>query len=185
MEALFTSESPLELVNKTCARLGIKPGERILAVRISTATMQFFAKGVLVKSYGVSTSKRPPSNLKDSLGTPRGLHEIAERIGAGQPPGMVFKSRVPTGRHYHEMLEREPEKTDLITGRILWLRGLEPGVNRGGNVDTYERYVYVHGTNHEDRIGEPLSSGCVLMRNVEILELYEQVRAGDLVWIAD
>ena len=174
----------MELVNKTCARLGIKPGERLLAVRISTATMQFFAKGVLVKSYGVSTSKRPPSNLKDSLGTPRGLHEIAERIGAGQPPGMVFKSRVSTGRHYRELPEGGPN-ADLITGRILWLRGLEPGVNRGGDVDTYERYVYIHGTNHEDRIGEPLSAGCVLMRNVEIVELYEEVRAGDLVWIAD
>lgn len=175
----------MELINKTCARLGIKPGERILYVRISTATLQFYRAGELVKSYVISTSKRPPSNIKDSLGTPRGLHEIAERIGAGQPPGMVFKSRVPTGRHYFEMLEREPEKNDLITGRILWLRGLEPGVNRGGNVDTYERYVYIHGTNHEDRIGEPLSSGCVLMRNQEIVELYEQVRTGDQVLIVD
>lgn len=174
----------MELVNKACARLGIKPGERVLVVRIGTATMQFFAKGVLVKSYVVSTSKRPPSNVKDSLGTPRGLHEIAERIGAGQPPGMVFKSRVPTGRHYSELSDAS-QNDNLITGRILWLRGLEAGVNRGGNVDTYERYVYIHGTNHEDRIGEPLSSGCVLMRNQEIVELYEQVRTGDLVFITD
>ncbi len=58
-------------------------------------------------------------------------------------------------------------------------------MNRGGNVDTYDRYVYIHGTNHEDRIGQPLSAGCVLMRNLEIVELYEEVRAGDLVWIAD
>ena len=61
----------MEPVNKTCARLGIKPGERILAVRISTATMQFFRGGELVRSYGISTSKRPPSNVKNSLGTPR------------------------------------------------------------------------------------------------------------------
>ena len=177
----------MEQVNETCARLGIKPGERVLAVRISTATMQFFRRGELVRSYGISTSRRPPSNVKNSLGTPRGLHEIAERIGAGQPPGMVFKSRVPTGRHYHEVESADPssENHHLITGRILWLRGLEPGVNRGGDVDTYERYVYIHGTNHEDRIGEPLSSGCVLMRNLEIVALYEEVRAGDLVWIAD
>ena len=154
-------------------------------MRIGTATLQFFRRGELVKSYVVSTSKRPPSNVKNSLGTPRGLHEIAERIGAGQPPGMVFKSRVPTGRHFSEMLEREPDIDNLITSRILWLRGLEPGVNRGGDVDTYERYVYVHGTNHDERIGEPLSAGCVLMRNVEIVELYEEVRAGDLVLILD
>ncbi|MCX6956401.1 MAG: L,D-transpeptidase [Verrucomicrobia bacterium] len=174
------------MVNKTCARLGIKPGERVLVVRIGTATLQFFAKGVLVKSYVISTSKRPPSNVKDSLGTPRGLHEIAERIGAGQPPGMVFKSRVPTGRHYHEVIGSDDDREhNLITGRILWLRGLEPGVNRGGDVDTYERYVYIHGTNHEDRIGEPLSAGCVLMRNTEVVELYEQVRVGDQVLIID
>jgi hypothetical protein len=174
----------MEQVNQTCARLGIKPGERVLAVRISTATMQFFRRGELVKSYVISTSKRPPSNVKNSLGTPRGLHEIAERIGAGQPPGMVFKARVPTGKHYFEYADGGVSQ-DLITGRILWLRGLEPGMNRGGEVDTYERYVYIHGTNHEELIGQPLSSGCVLMRNLEIVELYEEVRAGDLVWIYD
>ena len=174
----------MEQVNQTCARLRIKPGERVLAVRISTATMQFYRGGVLVKSYGISTSKRPPSNIKNSRGTPRGLHEIAERIGHGQPPGMVFKSRVAIGRHYSELPDAD-ENQNLITTRILWLRGLEPGVNRGGDVDTYERYVYIHGTNHEDRIGEPLSSGCVLMRNLEIIELYDEVRTGDMVWIAD
>ena len=175
----------MEQVNRTCSRLGIKPGQRILVARISTATLQFYRGGELVKSYIISTSKRPPSNVKNSLGTPRGLHEIAERIGAGQPPGMVFKSRVPTGRHFSEVLEREPHNENLITSRILWLRGLEPGVNRGGNVDTYERYVYIHGTNHDDRIGEPLSAGCVLMRNLDIVELYEDVRVGDQVWIGD
>jgi hypothetical protein len=174
----------MEQVNQTCARLGIKPGERILAARIGTATLQFFRKGALVKSYVISTSRRPPSNIKGSLGTPRGLHEIAERIGAGQPPGMVFKSRVPTGRHYSEIPNSDGEN-NLITTRILWLRGMEPGVNRGGDVDSYARYIYVHGTNHESRVGEPISAGCLLMRDLDIVELYEEVRVGDLVWIAD
>ncbi|MEY2881959.1 MAG: hypothetical protein RLZZ15_4339 [Verrucomicrobiota bacterium] len=156
-------------------------------MRIGTATLQFFRAGVLVKSYAASTSRRPPSNVKNSLGTPRGLHEIAERIGAGQPPGVVFKSRVATGRHFSEVADSDPENANynLITSRILWLRGLEPGVNRGGDVDTYERYIYLHGTNHEARLGEPLSAGCVLLRNLDIVELYEEVRAGDLVWIGD
>jgi hypothetical protein len=187
MDALFTGDSPLQRATNTCARLGIKLGARLLAVRISTATLQFYRDGSLVRSYGVSTSRRPASNLKNSLGTPRGLHEIAERIGGGQPPGMVFKSRIPTGRHFSEVaaIDSDRAENNLITSRILWLRGLEPGVNRGGDVDTYERYVYIHGTNHEDRIGAPLSSGCVLMRNLEIMELYEEVRRGDLVWIED
>jgi len=175
---------PMEQVTKTCARLGIKPAARILTVRLATQTLQFFRDGKLVRSYAVSTSRRPPSNVKDSLGTPRGLHEIAERIGDGQPPGMVFKSRVPTGRHFAELPDAGTND-NLITTRILWLRGLEPGVNRGGDVDTYERYVYIHGTNHEDRLGERLSAGCVLMRNLDIIELYDQVRAADQVLISD
>jgi len=136
----------------------------------------------LVKSYAVSTSRRPPSNVKNSLGTPRGLHEIAERIGAGQPAGMVFDSRVSTGRHFSEISDLS---ANLVTSRILWLRGLEPGVNLGGDVDTYERYLYIHGTSHEDRIGSPQSAGCVLMRNLDVIELYDQARAGDQVFIAD
>ena len=143
--------------------------------------MQFYNQGKLVRSYGISTSKKPPSNIKNSLGTPRGLHEIAERIGAGQPPGMVFISRVPTGRHCSEVKEVD----NMITSRIMWLRGLEPGVNQGGDVDTYSRYVYIHGTNHDDKVGEPLSAGCVVMRNLDIVQLYEEVRAGDMVWIVD
>lgn len=175
-------KSPWESVTETCTRLGIKPADRWLAVNIATQTMQFLRGPQRVRSYVISTSKRPPSNVKDSLGTPRGLHAIAERIGAGQPPGIVFKARVPTGLHYCELPDVETHP-NLITSRILWLRGLEPGVNQGGNVDTYERYVYIHGTNHEDRLGTPQSAGCVLMRNIEIVELYEEMRAGDLVWI--
>ncbi len=181
---VFTIDSPWESANKAAAALGIKPAERLLFVQISTQTMQFFFRGKLVRSFAVSTSKRPPSNVKNSLGTPRRLHEIAERIGAGQPPGIVFKARVSTGHHFHE-LSPAADDGNLITSRILWLRGLEPGVNRGGDVDTYERYIYIHGTNREDRIGEPQSAGCVLMRNLDIVELYEHVRAGDLVWIVD
>ena len=144
--------------------------------------MQLYAAKKLVKSYVISTSRRPPSNIKDSLGTPRGLHAIAERIGAGQPPGMVFSARVPTGKHY---LEYPPTDSNLITTRILWLRGLEPGVNQGGDVDTYGRYIYIHGTQHESKIGTPLSSGCVLMTNADLIELFEAVRVGDHVWIGD
>ena len=151
-------------------------------MRLGPATLQFYRGGRLVKSYPVSTSRRPPSNVKNSFGTPKGLHEIAERIGDGQPPGAVFESRVPTGRHFSEYAG---DAGNLVTTRILWLRGLEPGVNSGGEVDTYERYIYIHGTNREDRIGEPLSAGCVLMQSLDLIELYDQVRVGDRVFIAD
>ncbi|MFI5357669.1 MAG: L,D-transpeptidase family protein [Opitutales bacterium] len=171
-------------VTKACAARGIKPTDRFLLVGIGRHTLQFLRAGEVVKSYVISTSRRAPSNVKGSLGTPRGLHAIAERIGAGQPPGMVFKARASTGRHYREIPASTGED-NLITSRILWLRGLEDGVNRGGEVDSHSRYIYIHGTNHEERIGEPLSAGCVLMRNADIVELFEDVRAGDQVLIED
>jgi hypothetical protein len=189
---VFTMNKPLERVTKTCAALGIKPTERILLARISTQTMQFFRAGALVRACAISTSRRPPSNLKNSLGTPRGLHAITERIGAGQPPGMVFKGRVPTGRHFGEY---EPSSAAgggdnggggaLITSRILWLGGLEDGVNRGGEVDTHDRHIYIHGTNREHLLGRPQSSGCILLGNLDIIGLHEEVRAGDMVMIVD
>ncbi len=173
-----------ESVSKTCDALGIKPADRFLLVRIATQTLQFYRRGELVRSYPVSTSLRPPSNVKDSLGTPRGLHEIAERIGGEQPAGMVFKARRPTGRHFSE----HEDNGNLITSRILWLRGLEPGVNAGQSptgetVDSYGRYVYLHGTNREDRLGQPQSAGCVLLANRDIVALYDEVRPGDHVLI--
>jgi hypothetical protein len=179
----------LERAKERCVALGCKPTERVIVVSIARQLMGFYRGDRLEKSYVISTSLRPPSNVKDSLGTPRGLHEIAERIGAGAPPGIVFKARVNTGRHFAE-LDADEQAKNLITTRILWLRGREPGVNAGQSaagesVDTYSRYVYIHGTNHEEKIGSPASSGCVQMRNLDIIELYDQVRAGDLVWIED
>lgn len=155
-------------------------------MRIATQTLQFYRGGELVRAHPVSTSLKPPCNVRDSLGTPRGLHEIAERIGGEQPAGMVFKARRPLGRHFSEL----EDNGNLITSRILWLRGLEPGHNAGNSaggdvVDTYARYVYIHGTNREDLIGQPQSAGCVLMTNRDIVALYEEVRVGDLVWIGD
>jgi hypothetical protein len=157
---------------------------RILAVSISRQLLVFYREGTLVKSYVVSTSRRSPSNVRDSLGTPSGWHEIAEKIGAGLPPGIVFKSRVNTGRHFSEFSEEE-QRANLITTRILWLRGLEPGVNAGGDVDTYSRYIYIHGTNHEELLGTPASSGCIQLGSLDLIELFDEVRAGDLVWIGD
>ncbi|MBL9216208.1 MAG: L,D-transpeptidase [Opitutaceae bacterium] len=155
-----------------------------MSVSLAQQVLMFFEDCALRKSYIVSTSLRPPSNVQDSLGTPRGLHVVAEKHGAGAPPGIVFKGRVSTGRHFSEFDPAEQER-NLITSRILWLRGLEPGVNVGGAVDTYCRYIYIHGTNHEDRLGRPASAGCVQMSNLDVIELFDHARVGDHVWIED
>jgi hypothetical protein len=156
----------------------------VVTVSIGRQLLMLFENGSLRKSYVTATSLRPPCNVKDSLGTPRGLHAVAEKVGAGTPPGIVFKNRVCTGRHFSEFSDEE-NVGNLITTRILWLRGMEPGVNSGGNVDSYERYIYIHGTNHEERLGTPNSAGCMHLAALDLIELFDQVRVGDLVWIED
>ena len=131
----------------------------------------------------MSSSKNPPSCVEGSLGTPWGLHEVCEKIGEGEALGMVFAGRVPVGLRYWECDEGK-RRDNLITTRILRLRGLQSGVNSGGEVDTYNRYVYVHGTNHEDRLGSPSSSGCLQLGNQDILELFERIHQGAHLYVS-
>lgn len=169
-------------VQAKCAELAIEPTDRRLIVSIETQTMAIIKAGVVRRIFEISTSKNPPSCIADSYGTPDGLHRIADRIGSDAPEGMVFKGRVPTGQLYSEVSPEDAERS-LITSRILRMRGLEPGKNSGPGCDTFERYVYIHGTNKESLIGRPASAGCVQLRNREMIELFDQVESGDLIWI--
>ena len=132
------------------------------------------------RSYPVSTAENGLGNRLESYKTPFGIHRIRKKIGGGQPIGMVFEAREPTGRIAHKMDNRDE---DEITSRILWLDGLEEGVNRDGVYDTYSRYIYIHGTSDEKRIGEPVSAGCIRMRNADVIELFDEVLVNDLVLI--
>ncbi len=163
-------------------RLNIKPSQYLIYVSICEQKLYLFSKGDAVRIFAVSTSRAKPSCLKDSLGTPSGLHKIDGKIGAEAELNTVFRGRIPCGL----LSEQTPEEREknLITTRIMRLRGLEAGVNLGGDVDTYERYVYIHGTNQEDKIGTPNSHGCVLMSNREVAELFDIVNDGTLVLIS-
>lgn len=134
--------------------------------------------------YPISTSKNAPSCIANSFGTPWGRHEIAEKIGESIPLGTVFKSRQSTGKLFQDY----PLEAGLITSRILWLKGLEEGVNRGQTqeglcCDTYARYIYIHGTSKEDQIGTPFSQGCINMKNQDVIDLFERAGVGDSVFI--
>ena len=163
--------------------LDIKPTSRAIFVSISKQRLDLVENGTSIRSFSVSTSLNPPSNKQDSGGTPRGLHRIFHKVGDGTPIGEVFKGRVSTGKRYWE-LSKDEQKPNLITTRILWLEGLESGFNSGEGCDSFARYIYIHGTNHEDRIGQPASAGCVQLLNDEMLELFNSVDEGDQVWIA-
>jgi lipoprotein-anchoring transpeptidase ErfK/SrfK len=119
--------------------------------------------------------------------TPDGLHRVCEKIGEGAAPGMVFKARQPTGKLSAEWPTPED---NLITSRILWLEGLEPGHNKGQDsqgriVDTRRRFVYIHGTNQADKLGRPNSHGCVLLSDADVIRLFGRVPNGTPVLIRD
>lgn len=167
---------------RACEASGTEPTEHVLRVRISQQKLEHWHLGSIEESYVISTGRNPPSCRENSFGTPLGLHSVCEKFGHGQPAGMVFKARVPQGRCYWQM-EGEEGQRNLVTSRILRLRGLQQGVNAGPGVDTYDRYVYIHGTNREDLLGQPASSGCPVLSNSDIIRLFEAVPKGTLVWI--
>jgi hypothetical protein len=137
----------------------------------------------LISQYPVSTSRYGTGSENGSQKTPLGLHRIKDKIGGAMPVNEVFIGRVPHG-NLQECIERGVElPDDVIMSRILWLEGMEPGRNQGGYVDTYQRYIYIHGTNHEENIGKPASIGCIRMRNQDIVELYRLVEVGSEVLI--
>ena len=141
--------------------------------------------GQLLKQYAVSTSKFGTGSQNGSEQTPLGLHRIKDKLGGAMPVNEVFIGRVPHG-NLDECKERGVElPDDVIMSRILWLEGMEPGRNQGGYVDTYQRYIYIHGTNHEDKIGIPSSIGCIRMRNEDIVDLFRLVEVGSEVLIEE
>jgi lipoprotein-anchoring transpeptidase ErfK/SrfK len=136
-----------------------------------------------VRSFSISTAKNGVGNQRGSFCTPLGRHQIRAKIGAGAAFNTVFVGRRPTGEVWSPSLAQQHPSRDWILTRILWLSGLEPGVNRLGDVDTMRRYVYLHGSPATVEMGEPGSIGCVRMRNQDIVDLFDWVPAGTTVMI--
>lgn len=135
--------------------------------------------------YPVSTALNGAGEADGSYCTPRGQHRIAQKIGAGAPLFAVFKARVPTGAIWTPEIEAQSPGSDWILSRILWLEGMEPGKNQGGTVDSHARYIYIHGTNEESKMGTAVSHGCIRMRNADVVDLFERVSVGTVVEIAE
>jgi lipoprotein-anchoring transpeptidase ErfK/SrfK len=139
--------------------------------------------GSEIGRYRVSTAKNGPGEINGSFCTPRGLHVIRAKIGAGAPLNTVFVKRRPTGEIYSPELGARFPGRDWMLTRILWLSGCEPGRNRLGKVDTMRRYIYIHGSPDTVEMGKPGSIGCIRMRNEDLLQLFERVAAGTQVEI--
>jgi L,D-transpeptidase YbiS len=150
-----------------------------IEIDISRQTLLFLEDDEPLHGFRISTAKNGIGELMDSECTPRGKHRISEiiseMIGEDCQPNTVFVGRVPTGEIYSpELREQFPDRDWILTG-ILWLDGCEEGKNKGGNVDSHDRHIYIHGSPDDIEMGEPGSRGCVRMHNEDIIDLFKLV----------
>ena len=159
--------------------------QQVILVDATTQELLLLEAGQVVGRWVISTAEAGLGSRKGSNQTPLGVHRLAQKIGDGAPLGTVFKARQNTGR-VAKILTAPGARSgeDNVTTRVMWLDGLEPGLNKGGEVDSYQRYIYIHGTDEEGRLGAPASHGCIRMRNQDVADLYERVREDTLVVIA-
>ncbi len=157
----------------------------LLRISLADQRLYGFSAGELILSLPVSTARNGAGEANGSGCTPRGRHRVRARIGDGLPLRAVLRGRRWTGEIWTPQLHQQHPGRDWILTRILWLGGCEPGINQFGAVDTFRRYIYLHGTPDCEPMGEPRSHGCVRLRNEDMLGLFEQVPAGCLVEIVE
>ena len=152
----------------------------MIFVNSSNQKLYLFKDDTLIFESKISTSKHGMGCKMNSLKTPTGLHRVSTMLGEGLPAGTLFKNRVPT----EKVIKKIPlDNSDYITSRILRLNGLEEGKNRGGDVDSYNRYIYIHGTPHCNTLGSKQSQGCVRMSDRDVIKLFDLVDQKTLVLI--
>ena len=185
MPADEPSPQLLALYTEACEQYPQHANPPAALVKVSEQKLYVLAGEACLASYPVSTSRYGTGEEQDSCRTPRGAHCVAEKIGGDAQFAEIFRSRKRT----HQTAEIESGETrtdqDLITSRILWLAGLEEGVNRGDGVDSHARYIYIHGTHEEGLIGQPASVGCVRMKNRDVMDLFDRLEVTSLVIISE
>ena len=156
----------------------MEPDDYKINIDLTRQVLQLHGADGVIREYPVSTGKNGIGEMLDSGCTPRGRHSIAEMIGTGCAPNTVFVGRRATGEIYEPDLCLQFPERDWILTRIIWLQGEEPGINRGSTVDTYLRYIYIHGAPDDVQMGVPGSAGCIRMRNSDVIELFDLVSEG-------
>jgi hypothetical protein len=154
----------------------------VIEIRLSTQMLSFSKEGML-REYPISSALNGAGQQSGSGCTPLGQHYIRAKIGQNLPVNTVFVARRPTGEIYSEQLAQQFPERDWILTRILWLSGRELGYNRLGKVDSMRRYIYIHGTPDSEPMGVPMSHGCIRMRNVDLVELFDMTPIGTQVLI--
>lgn len=151
-------------------------------VSVDEQTLRIIQNGLVVWEAPCATAEKGTGFVMNSMQTPLGWHSVKRKIGDDAPWGQVFRGAQPVN---HVWKPGDKTEEDLVLTRLLWLTGEEPGVNQGGNVDSYNRYIYIHGTNDEERIGTPSSHGCVRLRNDDAIAAYERIPINARVLITE
>lgn len=154
-----------------------------IQIDIGRQQLSLLASGEALACFSISSARNGAGEQRDTGCTPRGLHLIRAKIGAGCAVNTVFVGRRSSGEIYTPALACQYPTRDWILSRILWLGGCEPGVNRLGRCDSMRRFIYIHGTPDSEPMGQPLSHGCIRMRNKELIWLFDQVGPGTPVLI--
>ena len=154
-----------------------------LIVDISEQRLYFMQNDKILESFPISTSKYGEGSVVNSFKTPLGMHEIKEKIGENAEINSIFISRINTMRKAEIYKSIYDSSNDYVTSRILWLSGLEVGLNKGSGIDSYDRYIYIHGTHEEGLIGQKASDGCIRMFNKDVVHLFNIVSKGTKVYI--
>ena len=155
----------------------------VFVVDDSEQRMYWYKNDKLVQKFTISTAANGLGNKPESNTTPAGAHRISTKIGKNAARGAVFDKLQNTGEIAKIYTKPNYSVTALVLSRILRLDGLEPGKNKGGSVDTFNRAIYFHGTNKEGNLGKRASHGCIRMKNDEVIELFGQVSVDTLVYI--
>ena len=150
-------------------------------VDITTQTLTLNKRDQVILSFSISSSKHGIGSKESSNKTPLGGHQVQSKIGDGAPIGTIFKYRKNTQKKAENVWDNKED--DLITTRIIHLKGVEEGINKGDGIDSYKRCIYIHGTAEEKRIGTPASRGCIRMKNRDIVILYRHIQKDTLVYI--
>ncbi|NOY67062.1 MAG: L,D-transpeptidase [Gammaproteobacteria bacterium] len=175
----------MELYDLLISKFNMTLRPPVILIDVNLQTLSLINHNGVISCWPVSTAKAGIGNQKNSYQTPTGAHEIGEKIGHNEPLGMIFDARKPTGQVAELLHAPRSSGQDQITSRILWLKGVDPTINLGGNVDTYERFIYIHGTAEEGLIGQAVSHGCIRMCNADVIELFDLVDNGSLVYICE
>ena len=169
--------------NKTKQRLFENTNKPELVVDISEQRLYLVQNKLVLKSYPISSSKFGEGSIENSFKTPLGMHQIKEKIGEDVEENTIFISRVDTQKKADIIKNTFDSDNDFVTSRILWLDGMEEGINKGKGIDSYDRYIYIHGTQEEGLIGTKASHGCIRMFNNDVIELFKKVKEGTKVLI--